>query len=236
MHPEGDPSYDYEEPENTILPVYEQEDPVDYEDPVEYTDYTESDSYYTEAPTQRPSYYTEPPTQSPSYNTEPPTEEPYYAETEPPYIPEYEDEVFDYQEPPGVEYKEYDGDGDSEYYPPPGKETGRGEEGSGDRSTIPVDALGASGDQGRSGREGDSGNSGPPGPPGLFGNPGTPGNPGPPGPLPDFQPYINQIQMSQGENKGPDPFTYMQAEVGPMGPRGSPGEHFNQINFFKSFD
>ena len=211
-----EPNYDanyYEEPENTILPVYEQEDPIDYEDPVEYTEYTERPaerpSSYTEAPTERPSYYTEAPTERPSYYTEPPSETPYY-----------EEEVVDYQEPPGVDYKEYDFGGETDYYPPPARESGTGE----DRSTIPVDALGASGQRGRDGREGDPGRTGPPGPPGLFGNPGPPGMPGPPGPLPDFQPYINQIQMSQGENKGPDPFTYMQAEVGPMGARGSPGE------------
>lgn len=88
---------------------------------------------------------------------------------------------------------------------------------------ISVDALGSDGPRGPPGREGDPGRMGLTGPPGLSGIPGVPGKPGPPGPLPEIQPFINQIQMSQGENKGPDPFTYMQAQVGPMGPRGSPG-------------
>ena len=89
-----------------------------------------------------------------------------------------------------------------------------------------IDAIGSDGPNGPPGRDGDQGRMGLPGPPGLFGIPGVPGNPGPPGPPPEIQPFINQIQMSQGENKGPDPFTYMRAEVGPMGPRGSPG-NFN---------
>ena len=40
--------------------------------------------------------------------------------------------------------------------------------------------------------------------------------PGPPGPQPDLQPFLNQMQQSQGQgDKGPspDPFTYMQAQV-----------------------
>jgi hypothetical protein len=55
------------------------------------------------------------------------------------------------------------------------------------------------------------------------GIPGIPGNPGPPGPQPDIQPFLNQLQDSSGREKGPTPFTYMQATVGPPGPRGPPG-------------
>ena len=52
---------------------------------------------------------------------------------------------------------------------------------------------------------------------------GIPGNPGPIGPQPDIQPFIQQLQLSTGVDKGPTPFTYMQATVGPPGPRGTPG-------------
>ena len=78
-----------------------------------------------------------------------------------------------------------------------------------------VDAIGSRGSQGEAGRTGDSGRSGPPGPPGQTGTPGIPGMPGPPGPQPDIQPFINQLEQSQGGEKGPspDPFTYMQAQV-----------------------
>ena len=48
--------------------------------------------------------------------------------------------------------------------------------------------------------------------------------PGAAGPQPDIQPFIQQLQLSTGVDKGP-PFTYMQATVGPPGPRGPPGEH-----------
>ena len=62
---------------------------------------------------------------------------------------------------------------------------------------------------------GESGRSGYRGRTGETGQPGVPGMPGPPGPQPDIQPFLNQIQQSQGGDKGPspDPFTYMQAQV-----------------------
>ena len=49
---------------------------------------------------------------------------------------------------------------------------------------------------------------------------------GPPGPQPNIEPFINQMQTAAGGEKGPspDPFTYMQAQVGPVGPRGSAGK------------
>jgi len=64
------------------------------------------------------------------------------------------------------------------------------------------------------------------GPPGRPGTPGIPGAPGPPGPQPDIGPLLNQIQQSSGGEKGPapDPFSFMQAQVGPVGPRGPPGK------------
>ena len=75
--------------------------------------------------------------------------------------------------------------------------------------------MGSQGNAGDAGRFGDSGRGGQPGSPGQIGMPGSPGMPGPPGPQPDIQPFINQIQQSQGTEKGPspDPFTYMQAQV-----------------------
>ena len=49
---------------------------------------------------------------------------------------------------------------------------------------------------------------------------------GPPGPQPNIEPFINQMQQAAGGEKGPspDPFSYMQAQVGPVGPRGSAGK------------
>ena len=201
--------------------MYESGSPGEYDENIDYAENPYEEPTYN---TERPSYYTEPP----SYYTEPPTQRPterpsYYTEKTTYEEPYYEE--VDYEQPPGVENRDYPVGGNTGstdyYYNPTNEEAGSGA--GSDSSAIPIDAIGAAGSQGRAGRDGDSGRSGPPGPPGLAGNPGTPGMPGPPGPLPDFQPYINQIQMSQGENKGPDPFTYMQAEVGPMGPRGSPG-------------
>ena len=59
---------------------------------------------------------------------------------------------------------------------------------------------------------------------GRPGSPGPPGAPGPPGPQPDIGPVMTQM-ATQGGEKGPspDPFSYMQAQVGPVGPRGPPG-------------
>ena len=90
---------------------------------------------------------------------------------------------------------------------------------------LPVDAFGSDGAVGPDGREGPPGDMGVPGAPGTPGIPGIPGDPGPPGPQPDIQPFIDQIQTSQGGEKGPspDPFSFMQAGVGPVGPRGPPG-------------
>ena len=60
-----------------------------------------------------------------------------------------------------------------------------------------------------------------------------PGAPGPPGPQPDLGPFMGQIEQQAGEKgPSPDPFSYMQAQVGPVGPRGSPGEipsHFSPL-------
>ena len=83
------------------------------------------------------------------------------------------------------------------------------------RPRTEVDAQGSTGSEGDRGREGDAGPQGRPGSPGISGTPGIPGMPGPPGPQPDIQPFLNQIQQSQGSEKGPspDPFTYMQAQV-----------------------
>ena len=94
-----------------------------------------------------------------------------------------------------------------------------------DELPIEVDAHGSTGAGGARGRGGAPGHMGPPGTPGTPGNPGIPGNPGPPGPQPDIQPFLDQVQTSQGGQKGPspDPFSYMQAQVGPVGPRGPPG-------------
>lgn len=39
-------------------------------------------------------------------------------------------------------------------------------------------------------------------------------------------PFFNQLATSQGggdKGPAPDPFQYLQAEVGPVGPRGQPG-------------
>lgn len=80
-------------------------------------------------------------------------------------------------------------------------------------------------------RRGSTQGSGRPGAPGAEGRPGSagrPGAPGPPGPQPDIAPLLGQINQQGGEKgPSPDPFSYMQAQVGPVGPRGSPG-----INFF----
>ena len=90
---------------------------------------------------------------------------------------------------------------------------------------IPVDSFGSSGNGGPSGRGGESGRMGEPGSPGRPGMPGIPGNPGPPGPQPDIQPFLDQLQSTGGEKgPSPDPFSYMQAQVGPVGPRGAPGK------------
>ncbi len=72
------------------------------------------------------------------------------------------------------------------------------------------------------GEPGRMGEAGPPGRPGL---PGIPGNPGIAGPQPDIQPFLQQLQLTSGGEKGPsaEPFSYMQATVGPNGPRGPPG-------------
>ena len=87
-----------------------------------------------------------------------------------------------------------------------------------------VDAIGTDGGPGEVGPEGEVGKPGEQGPPGRPGIPGIPGMPGAAGPQPDIQPFIQQLQLSTGVDKGP-PFTYMQATVGPPGPRGPPGEH-----------
>ena len=54
---------------------------------------------------------------------------------------------------------------------------------------------------------------------------------GPPGPQPNIEPFINQMQQAAGGEKGPspDPFSYMQAQVGPVGPRGSAGKIKNNF-------
>ena len=69
--------------------------------------------------------------------------------------------------------------------------------------------------------------------PGAPGPDGRPGAPGPPGPQPDLGPFMGQIEQQAGEKgPSPDPFSYMQAQVGPVGPRGSPGEiptHFSPL-------
>ena len=186
-----------ESPENTVLPVYEDDNYIDYDAPP-----------YLASPAP-------PPYNPPVYNTErlpqPVTESPYtYDEEEQPEYEEYE--TYTAPSYPSKDYGEQTEETDLNT----------------DTFSIPVDALGSEGARGPPGREGDPGRSGPPGPPGLFGVPGVPGKPGPPGPLPDLQPHINRIQMSQGENKGPDPITYMQAEVGPMGPRGPPGNFYSE--------
>ena len=89
---------------------------------------------------------------------------------------------------------------------------------------IPVDSYGSAGNAGNAGRGGEPGRRGEPGTPGNPGVPGIPGNPGPPGPQPDIQPFLDQLQQGSGEKgPSPDPFNYMQAQVGPVGPRGPPG-------------
>ena len=70
-------------------------------------------------------------------------------------------------------------------------------------------------------RRGSTSAQGRPGPPGAEGRPGAPG---PPGPQPDLGPFMGQIEQQAGEKgPSPDPFSYMQAQVGPVGPRGPPG-------------
>ncbi len=90
---------------------------------------------------------------------------------------------------------------------------------------IPVDAYGSPGQRGDPGHAGEPGRPGSPGSPGNPGTPGIPGAPGPPGPQPNIEPFINQLQAASGGEKGPspDPFSYMQAQVGPVGPRGTAG-------------
>ena len=107
---------------------------------------------------------------------------------------------------------------------------------------IPLGAFGSAGNGGGQGRGGEQGRPGDLGPPGRSGQPGIPGPPGNPGPQPDIQPFLEQIQTSQGGEKGPspDPFSYMQAQVGPVGPRGGPGNIFtyfrkNPFDFFMVF-
>lgn len=100
-----------------------------------------------------------------------------------------------------------------------------------------VDANSAPGPRGDPGRQGESGRPGEVGLPGVPGYPGVPGMPGPPGPQPNLEPFISQLQQSAGGEKGPspDPFSYMQAQVGPVGPRGSTGnkiEHKLSSKFF----
>ena len=93
------------------------------------------------------------------------------------------------------------------------------------RYYLQVDGYGSPGNSGPEGRAGEDGRPGNPGPPGNPGMPGVPGNPGPPGPQPNIEPFINQMQQNTGEKgPAPDPFSYMQASVGPVGPRGSPGK------------
>lgn len=89
-----------------------------------------------------------------------------------------------------------------------------------------MDVQGSPGPRGQPGRQGEQGRTGEIGPPGNPGIPGIPGNPGPPGPQPNLEPFINQLQQASGGEKGPspDPFSYMQAQVGPVGARGPPGE------------
>ena len=53
---------------------------------------------------------------------------------------------------------------------------------------------------------------------------------GPPGPQPNIEPFINQMQTARGGEKGPEPFSYMQAQVGPVGPRGSAGKTRNNLS------
>ena len=91
---------------------------------------------------------------------------------------------------------------------------------------MEVDVQGSPGPRGQQGRPGEQGRTGEIGPPGNPGIPGIPGNPGPPGPQPNLEPFINQLQQASGGEKGPspDPFSYMQAQVGPVGARGPPGK------------
>ena len=73
---------------------------------------------------------------------------------------------------------------------------------------------------------GTPGRHGEPGEPGTPGTPGLPGNPGPPGSPPDVTPFLQQLAAAQGSGeKGPvaDPFSMLQATVGPVGPRGVAG-------------
>ena len=44
-------------------------------------------------------------------------------------------------------------------------------------------------------------------------------------------PWLSQLSQSQGGEKGPqpDPFSYLQAQVGPVGPRGPPGMLIDKI-------
>ena len=198
-----------ERPENTILPVYEREPEPDYGGAADYNYNDNYDAGYDD--TSYDSGYEEPAEYdpAPTYNPPPPPNPPIYNREQLPQ-PQTEAPTYD-------RYPDYGAGQEETFYDTADAKDDRQE-------AIAVDALGSDGPRGPPGREGDPGRMGPPGPPGLFGIPGIPAKPGPPGPLPEIQPFINQIQMSQGENKGPDPFTYMQAEVGPMGPRGSPGK------------
>lgn len=75
-----------------------------------------------------------------------------------------------------------------------------------------------------------------------MGKPGIPGNPGASGPAPDMTFYSRQLaDVLSSSDKGPsgpsfipDQFQYLQAQVGPVGARGPPGQlqiHLNKKNF-----
>lgn len=84
-----------------------------------------------------------------------------------------------------------------------------------------IGARGEHGFTGEPGRPGDIGQ------PGIPGTPGIPGSPGPPGAVPDLSAYYQQLALTQAnQDKGPaypEPFQYLQAQVGPIGARGPPG-------------
>lgn len=91
------------------------------------------------------------------------------------------------------------------------------------------------GPQGAHGPQGDPGYTGEPGPPGTPGNPGVPGVPGPPGPIPDLSAFYDQIASQNSNNdKGPnypEPFQFLQAQVGPAGSRGPPGKYITLFRY-----